>query len=151
MKNGKRYLRAASPSLSKEKKVDLTQSWNITIFGLKINIFQKDSSSSAMKISEQILIVELLRVLEFLGLSEVPAEVIQDAIDYASFDNMRKMEVEGKFQNSILKPADINNSDSFKTRKGKVKGYLDNLTEKEIADLSHILKSKLSKTYGYSD
>jgi len=94
---------------------------------------------------------ELLRVLEFLGLSEVPAEVIQDAIDYASFDNMRKMEVEGKFQNSMLKPADINNSDSFKTRKGKVKGYLDNLTEKEIADLSQILKSKLSKTYGYSD
>jgi len=92
----------------------------------------------------------LRRILNFLGLSEVSEEIIQDATDFASFDNMRKMESEGKFQDDMLKPADKTNPDTYKTRIGKVRGYLDYLSEKEIAILDQKLSTQLSNTYGYA-
>jgi len=93
---------------------------------------------------------ELRRVLDFLGLQAIPEEIIDDAINYATFDNMRRMETSGSFQSGILKPADKSNTDTYKTRKGKVKGYLDYLTKEEITNLNQRLQKQLSNFYGYT-
>ncbi len=93
---------------------------------------------------------ELRRVLDFLGLKSVPEEIIAEAVVFASFDNMRKMESNGKFRSGILNPADKADLDTYKTRKGKVKGYVDYLSNSEIADLDRRMQSQLPNYFGYT-
>ncbi len=93
---------------------------------------------------------ELCKVLDFLGLQSVPEGIITEAVNYASFDNMRRMESDGKFRTGILNPADKTNTDSYKTRKGKVKGYVDYLSKEEIYCLDRIIKEQLSNYFRYA-
>ena len=92
---------------------------------------------------------ELRRVVNFLGLQVVSDEVIANAVKYASFDNMHRMEANQKFHTSILKPADKADINSYKTRKGKVRGFTDNLTKDEIEALNRKLDEQLTDYYGY--
>lgn len=92
---------------------------------------------------------ELRRIFDFLGLTMVTDDCLAEAIEYASFENMRRMETEGKFSSGILNPADKSVQDSYKTRKGKVKGYLEYLQEDEIASLNVQMREVLSPIFGY--
>ena len=94
--------------------------------------------------------VELCRVLEFIGLSGVPDEMVAEAVDYASFENMRKMELENRYQTGILNPADPSDPGSFKTRKGKIEGYRDYLSLEEIEELNIKMTKELHPMYGYT-
>jgi len=49
-----------------------------------------------------------------------------------------------------LKPADQSNQDSYKTRKGKVKGFADHLEEADIGFLNRAMREKLSAYFGYT-
>jgi hypothetical protein len=91
---------------------------------------------------------ELRKVLDFLGLQLIAGTTIQEAIRYASFENMRKMESEGNFQSGVLNPAHRSDEDSYKTRKGKVGGYTDYLTEEQIQRLTKKMQD-LSAFFGY--
>jgi hypothetical protein len=93
--------------------------------------------------------IELRRVIDFLGLGFIPDQTLAEAVEYASFDNMRKMESEGKFSSGILNPADKNRQDSYKTRKGKVKGYLEYLDQVEVEYLNRQMRENLSPFFGY--
>jgi hypothetical protein len=93
---------------------------------------------------------ELRRVVNFLGLSAIPDETLEDAVAFASFENMRQMEIEGKFKTGILQPADKDDNESYKTRKGKVKGYLEYLDENEIVFLNKNMEGKLSPYFRYT-
>ena len=93
---------------------------------------------------------ELRRVIDFLGLGFIPDEILDEAVEFASFDNMRKMEAQGEFQNGILRPADQSNQESYKTRKGKVKGFADHLEEADISFINQVMREKLSPYFGYT-
>lgn len=93
---------------------------------------------------------ELRRVLEFLGLDSVDETIILDAVEFASFENMRSMELEGVVQDGMLRPADRSDGDSYKTRKGQVGGYKDYLNEDEIQLLNHKIQYELSDYFGYN-
>jgi hypothetical protein len=93
--------------------------------------------------------IELRRVMDFLGLQVISAATMQEAIDFSSFENMRKMEAEGRFQSGMLKPAEKNDQDSYKTRKGKVGGYADYLDSQEVERINHKMQTVLSDFYGY--
>jgi hypothetical protein len=92
---------------------------------------------------------ELRRALEFAGVTGVSDEVVDEAVRFASFDSMHKMEKEQAFKVSKMRPADKNDGESFKTRKGKVGGYVDYLTEEQIAELNRKMAATLSAFYGY--
>ena len=92
---------------------------------------------------------ELRRVLDFLGLEQIDAATIQEAVEYASFDNMRKMEEQGKFQTGMLTPADKSDQSSYKTRRGKIGGYHDYLSQTEVDTLNQKIAHRLSDIYGY--
>ena len=92
---------------------------------------------------------ELRRVIDFLGLESIPDGILAEAVEYASFENMRKMESQGQFKSGMLKPADQSNQDSFKTRRGKVKGFADHLEQADIAFLNQTMGEKLSDYFGY--
>jgi hypothetical protein len=75
---------------------------------------------------------------------------IKEAVQFASFDNMRKMEAEGRFQSGVLKPANPADPESYKTRQGKVQGYLDYLSDEDLQYLNDEMHQKLNALYGYT-
>jgi len=93
--------------------------------------------------------VELRRVLTFIGLEDVSEAIVSEAIAFAAFENMRKMEARGQYQSGILNPADPKDQDSYKTRKGKVGGYTEYLDSAEIQRLDEKIQTKLSKIFNY--
>jgi hypothetical protein len=92
---------------------------------------------------------ELRRVLDFIGLGAVTDKEITEAVRYASFENMRKMEAEGRFGGEMLKPADHSNAETYKTRKGKIKGYVDYLSAAEVEWLDRRMRENLVEFFGY--
>lgn len=98
---------------------------------------------------------ELRRVLDFLGLTMVDGGTIGvtigEAVEFAAFENMRKMEQQGTFRDGILNPAVKSDQESYKTRKGQVGGYRDYLTEDAVQRLNEKMLNDLSNYYGYTE
>jgi hypothetical protein len=94
--------------------------------------------------------VHLQRVLAFLDADPTPAE-IADAVEFAAFDNMKKLEESAAFgsDDRRIVPGEASNPDSFKVRRGKVGGYRDYLSADEAAALDRLVAAKLSPTFGY--
>jgi hypothetical protein len=92
---------------------------------------------------------ELRRVLDFIGLCEINDLEIITSVAYASFENMRKMELEKRFQTGILNPGDPADQNSFKTRSGKISGYYDYLSREEIEALNLKMDQNLPEMFGY--
>jgi hypothetical protein len=93
---------------------------------------------------------ELRRIVDFLDLGEIEDSTLQEAVAFASFENMRKMEERGHFQGGVLNPGNQADGDSYKTRKGKIGGYADYLSPDQIALLNQKMADELSSYYGYT-
>lgn len=92
---------------------------------------------------------ELADVLRYAGADQIPADVIQSAVAYGSFDNMRQMEAGGTFKSGMLRPADASDTTTYKTRSGKVGGYTEHLTDENIAYLDDLIAERLDPVYSY--
>jgi Sulfotransferase domain len=91
----------------------------------------------------------LSRILAFTG-TIVTAEQVREAVEFASYDNMKKMEENKFFKGSgaRVKPGDKDNPQSFKVRKAKVGGYRDYFTDEQCAQLEQMIAS-LHPMFGY--
>ena len=69
---------------------------------------------------------------------------IADAVDFASFDNLRKMEGAGFFRLGGLTLRNANDPDSFKVRRAKVGGYRDYFDAAQVAELEALVARDLS-------
>lgn len=78
-----------------------------------------------------------IKAARWIGLSPEPND-IKRAITFASFDNMRRMEETGAFGSQRMAPGNRQDPESFKTRRGKVGGYRDYLSEEDIAYLDEV-------------
>jgi Sulfotransferase domain len=80
------------------------------------------------------------------------ADEIREAVAFASFENMRKMEADSTFwlSGGRMRPRDRANPQSFKTRRGKVGGYRDYFDDGEIALIDRLVAEKLSPVFGYA-
>ena len=92
---------------------------------------------------------QLRRVLDFMGLGQITDAEVKEAVEYASFHNMRKIEAGEEVKSFKLKAGDVNDPNSFKVRRGKVGGYRDELTPTQIAQLERKMAAGLSAFYGY--
>jgi len=84
----------------------------------------------------------LTALLEFLDFGVFDQEIARQAVAFAEFESMKKMEAKGTFGTKILKPGDPLDPDSFKVRKGKVGDYVNHfsngdliLLDRAVADL----------------
>lgn len=91
---------------------------------------------------------QMKRILHFIGLDKIDLKKLDESINFSSFENMKRMEKEGVFNSNILKPMNKNDVDSYKTRKGKVEGFVDYLDSNEINELNEKMK-KMPSWYGY--
>ncbi len=76
-------------------------------------------------------------------------EEIRQAVDFGSFDNLRKLESKGFFRWGGLTLRNPNDPNTFKVRRGKVNGYRDYFTPEQVAEMEELLRSRLSPTLGY--
>ena len=91
---------------------------------------------------------ELQRILRFLGL-EVDDFHVDEAVRFASFESMRSMESGGTLGSGRLRARDPGDQESFKTRKGKVGGFVDYLSLEEIAWMERRIRERLDPALGY--
>ncbi|HLF26794.1 MAG TPA: sulfotransferase domain-containing protein [Anaerolineae bacterium] len=74
----------------------------------------------------------LAQTLRLMGLAEVERSILKEAIAFAGFENMKKMEANGYFKDPKMRPGNLNDEESFKVRKGVVGGYRAYLSESDI-------------------
>ena len=93
----------------------------------------------------------LEEILAFIG-TPGTADEIQDAVDYGSIENMKKLETTstGWVGGGRLKPADKSNPDSYKVRRAKVGGYRDYFTDEQLRQIDQLLNDSLSPVFGYA-
>ena len=93
---------------------------------------------------------ELMKICEFIGIQKINQTHIKNVVEFSSFDNMRAMEKSNEFNSPVLQPADEQNPESFKTRRGKVDGYVDYLSNDEIEFINKETRQNLPTWYGYN-
>ncbi|CAA6823247.1 MAG: Unknown protein [uncultured Thiotrichaceae bacterium] len=86
----------------------------------------------------------LVKALQHWNLPIEP-DCIAEAIKACEFERMQHKEAKGDYQSLSLTPADQEDPESFKVRRGKVGGYIDYLSTNDIA----YLNSRCSTLPGY--
>lgn len=87
-------------------------------------------------------------VLAFLGVQEIDETAFAHAVHFSSFENMKKLEAAGRFKTKILSARDVNDPDSYKTRRGVVGGFKDYLGPEDVRYLDRAM-SRLDERFGY--
>lgn len=94
---------------------------------------------------------ELARILAFTG-TPGSAEQVREAVEFAAYDNMKKMEESRHFKASgaRVKPGDKANPQSFKVRRAKVGGFRDYFSDEECQKLEQLMVA-LNPVFGYGE
>jgi len=92
---------------------------------------------------------ELRRVAAFLGMDGVSDATIAAAVEHGSFSKMRAREASRPADGSRFAAGREGDPESFKTRKGKVGGYIDYLTPEQVAWLQGKVGNEMDRWYGY--
>jgi hypothetical protein len=95
---------------------------------------------------------QLARIVEFLGM-QPDAAFLKDTVEFASVDNLRKLEKQNYFwrSGSRVKARDPSNPDSYKVRRAKVGGYRDYFDDDEVARMDAMVNAELSDIFGYAE
>jgi len=93
---------------------------------------------------------ELRHLLDFMGIAATDAHV-NAAVDYSSYENMKKMESAQQFRlaGGRMMPRDKDNPNSFKVRRAKVGGYRDYFTDEEVEAIDRRLAETLDPLFNY--
>ena len=78
-------------------------------------------------------VATLVDVLRFLGEKNPSMRVVEESVRYGSFDNLRVAEEENRFNDGILSTREGKHPDSYKVRRGKVGGWVDDLSPDDAA------------------
>jgi alcohol sulfotransferase len=78
------------------------------------------------------------------------ADDIADAVEFASFGNLKRREREGYFKSSRLRPAKEGDERSAKVRSGSSGGYRAALGEVEAERIDAYIREHLDPVFGYS-
>ena len=91
------------------------------------------------------------KVFDFVG-TPGTEEQIRQAVEFASYDNMKKLETKKVFWTSgaRVRPGDKKNPDSFKVRRAKVGGYRDYFDDQQVATIDRMVQEGLDPKFGYS-
>ncbi|HSQ69822.1 MAG TPA: sulfotransferase domain-containing protein [Steroidobacteraceae bacterium] len=92
---------------------------------------------------------ELRRIASFIGLQQFGDDAIGRAVEHASFAAMKAREARRDADGSPLAAGRSGDLESFKTRRGKVGGYRDYLSDDDIAWLDRRIDRELDPFYGY--
>ena len=94
---------------------------------------------------------ELRSLLDFAQI-DATEEQLNAAVEYSSYENMKKMEGKQQFRlaGGRMMPRDKDNPNSFMVRRAKVGGYRDYFTDEEVAAIDQRLAEILDPMFAYS-
>jgi hypothetical protein len=92
---------------------------------------------------------ELKRIVALAEADFSEAE-IDEAVAFASFDNLRKLERENTLRTTRLRPGNVNDTDSYKVRRGKVGGFREYFSTEEAERLEMLVDKTLDPIFGYA-
>ncbi len=84
----------------------------------------------------------LRSVLRFIGGPDLQRRHLAAAVAYASFEHMHELERTDGFDDPCLRPGDAADPDSFKVRRGAVRGYVDYLCDADVAYIDRELRQR---------
>ncbi len=87
-------------------------------------------------------------VAQFLGANATTAQ-IDDAVEWAKFENMRQREAESASDSGRLQAGDVANPDSFKTRRAKVGGFADYFDDEQLQVIEQTINATLDPRFDY--
>ena len=94
----------------------------------------------------------LAKILDFTG-TPASDEQVRDAVEFAAFDNLKKMEEKSSFPlwrtGLRLVPGEKGNPNSYKVRRAKVGGYRDYFTDDQIEQIDAMVEQDLDSRFGY--
>ena len=88
------------------------------------------------------------RVLAAVGETDPQTHHFESALGFSRFGNMRKMEASLEYDRQLLQPADVNDPESYKIRRGKIGGYVDYLDPSDVEYANQVM-SALDRRFGY--
>lgn len=94
---------------------------------------------------------QLKRIVQLLGRDNLSDDTIDAAVEFAKFENMRRREAQGAFEEqygAALTATESTDPESYKTRRGKVGGFADYLSQSDVDFCSEVmvrLNSEYSK------
>jgi len=91
----------------------------------------------------------LQNTFKFFGLESSQTEPLLKAIEDSSFDKMREIEKNQIIKNDRLLAGSNNNEQSFKTRKGKIGSFKEELTDADIQWMEDYIKNHLDNYYQF--
>ncbi len=77
-------------------------------------------------------IQKLEEILEFIGIEGITNQIINEAVEFSSFSNMKKLEQGGFFNQNSMLPGNQKDQKSYKVRKGKIGGYVEELSHEDL-------------------
>lgn len=89
----------------------------------------------------------LQRCLDFLQWPQHEPAFLDEVVAFGSFANMRRLEETDALNSVRLRPQQVDDPESFKVRRGKVGGYVDYLSAKDIAFIDAFLDDQLADFY----
>jgi hypothetical protein len=90
----------------------------------------------------------LSRILAHVGES-FSEEEIREAVEWGSFDNLRKLETSGTFSQGGMKLVNAEDPTTYKVRRGKVGGYREDFPPEQVAELEALLDARIDPALGY--
>ncbi|MEN8108951.1 MAG: sulfotransferase domain-containing protein [Pseudomonadota bacterium] len=92
----------------------------------------------------------LQALLEFIG-TPGTADEIAEAVEFSSYENMKKMEQKKTFwlSGGRMVPKDRDNPNTYKVRRAKVGGYRDYFDDGQVEQIEALVNSRLSPYFGY--
>lgn len=94
----------------------------------------------------------LRRIVEFIGTPGTEAE-IAEAVRFASIENMRALEQKRVFwlSGGRMVPKDRKDPNTYKVRRAKVGGYLDDFTDEQTQRIDAMIRTELDPVFGYGN
>lgn len=92
--------------------------------------------------------VELERISTFLG-EDFAGDALDEAVEFASFDNLRALEKANYFDNDGLRLRSSGDPDTLKVRRGVVGGYRDHFGPEQVKQLQKLVDERLTPVFGY--
>lgn len=90
----------------------------------------------------------LHKVTQLMG-EQFSEDEIRAAVEWGSFDNLRKLETSGTFSQGGMKLVDANDPSTYKVRRGKVGGYREDFNAQQVAELEALVRAGILPELGY--
>ncbi|MEP7014409.1 MAG: sulfotransferase domain-containing protein [Verrucomicrobiota bacterium] len=87
-------------------------------------------------------------ILLAAGEANLDMSILHEALEFARFENMQKMEAAGNFDSKILQAGDVRDPESFKVRRGKIGGFEEYLSVEDRLYAADSM-TKLDSRFGY--